>query len=175
MSYLVLPRSVADEREQINAERREQVFTEYSRQWTEEIKRIDPTLEIVRASDQADDPDLIPGRWYLLKRVPGSVDEYIELPRPPGGWLYDWLSAADMWNPRVHRSRQEAKEKFREAKLRARKREAEQRVDQMSEAVRAASRIKDDRGMTSRSDLKLPPDIARERREKLAKEGIKPK
>lgn len=154
MTHLILPRSVAEEREQINAEMREQVYADYGREWTEEIRRVDPTLEIVRVKDNANDPDLIPGRWYLLKHIPDSPDAYIELPRPPGGWLYDWLSAADMWNPRVHRSKQEAKEKLRAAKIRANALESEQRVDVMAEAVRAARRVCGDGGMTKRTDRK---------------------
>jgi hypothetical protein len=154
MAYLHLPRSLADERAQINAEQVRQVYTEYGRQWTEEIKRIDPTLEVVRAKDNATDPDLIPGRWYILKHIPGSVDAYIELPKPPGTWLYGWLSANDMWNPRVHRSKKEAAEKLRAAKVRARKLEAEQRTDHMAEAVRAARRMRGDGGLTRSSQAK---------------------
>jgi hypothetical protein len=154
MGYLILPRSVEDERAQIDAERRQQVFTDYGKQWTAEVKRIDPTLEVVKASESATDPDLVSGRWYLVKHIPDSVDEYMELPRPPGGWLYDWLTAADMWNPRVHRSKQEAKDKMRAAKLRARKLESEQREDVMAEAVRAAQRLRGDGGMTKNSAAK---------------------
>lgn len=175
MGYLVLPRSVADEREQINADRAEQVYAYHEKEWTEQLKHIDPTLRVVRGKEGAWDPDIEPGRWYLEKEIPGSVNEFLELPRPPGGWLYDWLAANDLWNPRVHRSKKEAREKVHAAKARARKLEAEQRQDAMREAVRATGRIRDDRGMGSRSDLKLPAGMAKERREKLAKEGIKPR
>lgn len=161
---LLLLHSLADERAQINAEVREQVYADHARHWTEEIKRIDSTLEIVRAKDNCTDPDLLPGRWYILKPVPDSVDAYIELPRPPGSWMYDWLNAADMWNPRVHRSRREAREKLRAAKLRARQHEAEQRQDEMALAHRAANRIRGDSGMKTRTDLKLPKKIAAERK-----------
>jgi hypothetical protein len=154
MGYLLLPPSLSDERDQINAEQREQVYTEYGRQWTEEIKRIDPSLSIVRAKDHATDPDFKPGHWYMLKHIPESVDAYIELPRPPGAWLYDWLSANDMWNPRVHRSKQEARDKLRAAKTRARKLESEQREDVMAEAISAARRMRGDGGMTHSSQPK---------------------
>lgn len=154
MGYLVLPRSVADEREQINADRRAQVFAEHEKAWTEQLKHVDPTLRIVRGKEGAWDPDIEPGKWYLEKEIPGSVNEYMELPKPPGGWLYDWLSANDLWNPRVHRSKREAKEKLHAAKTRARKLESEQRCDDMEVAVRAAGRIRDDRGFTKSSQAK---------------------
>lgn len=158
MGYLVLPRSIADERDEINADRRAQVFSDYAEHWTAEVKRVDPSLEIVRAHEQSTDPDLIPGHWYLLKHIPGSVDEFMELPKPPGGWLYDWLTGNDLWNPRVHRSKQEAKEKIRAAKVRARQLEASQRQDEMALAYRAARRIRDDRGMTHSSAAKRRGD-----------------
>lgn len=154
---LLVPQSVADEAALINAEMREQVYTEYGQHWTEEIRRIDPNLSVVRAKDNSTDPDLLPGRWYLLKRIPGSVDAFIELPRPPGAWMYDWLQANDLWDPRVHRSKQEAREKFRAAKTRATKLEAEQRQDHMAEAHRAARRLRGDSGMYQRTDLKGKP------------------
>lgn len=172
---LLLPRSVAEERDRINAERRSQTFAGYAEQWTRELRKVDRDLEIVRASDFPEDPDLTPGGWYLLKRIPGTVDELFELPQPPGPWIYDWLLARDMWNPSVYRSREKARERYKAAQARARDLEAEQRQDAMREAISAASRIRDDRGMSSRSDLKLPPGIAKERREKLTKEGIKAK
>lgn len=151
---LLLPRSVAEEREQINADRRAQVFRGYAEQWTREIQKVDRDLEVVRASDTPTDPDLVPGGWYLLKRIPGSVDELIELPQPPGPWIYDWLLARDMWNPSVYRSKRSAREKYKAAQTRARNLEAEQRRDEMSLAVSAASRVRDDRGMTKTSTRK---------------------
>ncbi len=144
---LLLPRQVAEERERINADRRSQVFAGYAEQWTREIQKVDRDLEVVRASDNPTDPDLTPGGWYLLKRIPGSVDELIELPRPPGPWIYDWLLSADMWNPSVYRSKRAAREKYKAAQTRARNLEAEQRKDEMKLAMSAASRIRGDAGM----------------------------
>jgi hypothetical protein len=153
---LLLPASV--EAQQINAEIEEQLEAEDSeaRYWTKELQRVDPTVELRRASWQADDAELEPGQWYIRKPVPGQVEAYIALPagRPPGAWILEWLSAADMWNPRVHRDRKETKRKLREAKHRADKLRAEQRKDVMAEAVRAAQRVRGDGGMTKRTDKK---------------------
>lgn len=157
MPGLLLPRSVAEERDQINAERRAQVFRGYAEQWTKELQRVDPYLEVVRASDTPTDPDLKPGGWYLLKRIPGSVDELIELPHPPGPWIYPWLMQRDMWNSRIYRDKKAAKEKYRQAQNRAKAREREQRRDEMALALRAAERLRGDSGMTKRTDNKGKP------------------
>src|SRR5690242_12980494 len=129
---LVIPRALAEERERINADRRAQVFSAYCEQWTKEVQKVDRYLEVVRASDIPTDPDLVPGGWYLLKHIPGSVDELIELPGPPGPWLYDWLLARDMWNPSVYRNKKAAREKYQAAKTRAQNLEKEQRQDEMA-------------------------------------------
>ncbi|HET7455392.1 MAG TPA: hypothetical protein VFJ76_07725 [Solirubrobacterales bacterium] len=174
---LVLPASV--EAEIINAEMEQQADEHMVEavEWAEELKRIDPGLDLVWVGN-ADDPELEPNRWHIRKRIPGSVDAYIALVgeggsyRPPGAWMLEWLTANDLWNPRVHRDRSEAKRKLGEARDRARRLRAEQRQDHMAEAVRAARRIRDDRGMTQRSDLKAPSVIAEERRQRKKEEGI---
>lgn len=139
--------------------------------WTDELRRIDPSLSVVWVPEEAINFDH-PARWHLRKQIPGDFDEWwpLETPeggyRAPGAWLLDALSAADMWNPRVHRSKQEARQKHREAKRRAKARETEQRRDEMALANRAARRIKGDAGLTKRMDLHLPPEIAAERQQK---------
>lgn len=139
--------------------------------WTDELRRIDPTLSVVWVPEEATNFDH-PGRWHLRKQIPGTYDEWWPLLtesggyRAPGSWLLDNLTASDMWNPRVHRSRKEAREKHRQAKLRARAREAEQRQDEMALAHRAANRIRGDAGLTKRTDLILPPAIAEEKKRK---------
>ncbi len=172
MPGLLLPREVIAE--EINAEIAEQleVEDEEAKLWTKELQHIDPTLELRRAGPTADDPELEPGQWVIRKKVPGDVDAYIALPagRPPGSWILEWLSANDLWNPQVHRDKKEAKRKMREAKQRAEKLRREQRRDEMELAARAAQRIRGNGGLTQRTDLKVPPQIAKERREAKAAE-----
>jgi hypothetical protein len=178
---LLLP--PAAEAELINHEIAEQADEHMAEavEWGKELKSIDPSLDLVWVGEAADDPELEPGRWHIRKRIPGTVDAYIPLVgqdgayRAPGAWMLEWLTAGDLWNPKVHRDKEEAKRKLGEARERARRLRAEQRQDHMAEAVRAARRIRDDRGMTQRSDLKLPATIAAERREQKRTEGIKPK
>lgn len=168
MLGLLLPSEVVAE--EINAEIAEQleVEDEEAKLWTKELQHVDPTLELRRATPTADDPELEAGQWVIRKKVPGEVDAYIPLPpgRPPGSWILEWLSAADLWNPQVHRDHKEAKRKLREARRRAEKLRAEQRRDEMAVAARAAQRVRGDGGLTQRTDLKVPPKIAEERREK---------
>lgn len=139
--------------------------------WTDELKRIDPSLSVVWVPEEAVNFDH-PARWHVRKQIPGTYDEWWPLLtesggyKAPGGWLLDTLTANDMWNPRVHRSKQEAREKHRRAKVRAREREAEQRQDEMALANRAARRVRGDGGMTKRTDLLVPAAIAEERRQK---------
>lgn len=154
--------------------------------WTEELRRIDPSLTLVwvpETATQFDDP----GRWHIRKKLAGDYDEYWPLLtdaedvargaaqregmyKAPGSWVLDALNANDMWNPAVHRSKQEAWRRHREAKERAKVREAEQRQDEMALANRAARRIKGDGGMTKRTDLLVPRAVAEERLRKRAAE-----
>lgn len=157
---LLVPASVAAE--QINAELERQADEHMAEaaHWTEELRRIDRSLGLVWVPPSAEDPELLPARWHIRKRIPGSVDAYIPLVgpensyRPPGAWMLDWLTANDLWNPSVHRDKQEAKEKLREARRRAKALEGEQRRDEMELAARAALRLRDDRGLTKSSAAK---------------------
>lgn len=154
---LILPQSVYAE--ELNAAMEAQAAEQegLARQWTAELKRIDPTLSVEWVPEQATEFDY-PARWHVRKRVPGSVDEWFPLVgdrgeyREPGSWILDAFQANDLWNPRIHRNRKEAKGRLREAKIRAKALEAEQRQDAMAEAVRAARRVRGDQGMTKRTD-----------------------
>lgn len=155
---------------------REQIVDEVladAQKWNEELKRIDYDLSLVLVGDDehARRYGLVPGCWHLKKRIPGGTDEYMPLVGPngeyrePGGWIFEALNASDMWNPRVHRSRQEAKRKLREARRRAKELEREQRQDEMKLAARAAKRMRGDSGLHKRTDKRpvrgiiLPPGV----------------
>lgn len=175
MSGLLLPADAAAE--EVNAALAEiaRCDTELAVHWTAELKRIDPSLSVEWVPEQAVEFDN-PGRWHVRKQIPGDFDEWWPLLgengayREPGSWLLEALTASDMWNPRVHRDKQEARERHRQAKVRAREREAEQRQDEMALANRAARRLRGDSGMTKRTDLLVPKAIAEERRRKKAEE-----
>ena len=123
---LLLP--PAAEAELINHEIAEQADEHMAEavEWAKELKRIDSSLDLVWVGEAADDAELMSGRWHIRKRIPGTVDAYIPLVgrdgsyRPPGAWMLEWLTANDLWNPSVHRDKEEAKRKLGQARERAR-------------------------------------------------------
>lgn len=169
---LLVPRRVADARvaDQINAEVDQQIEAAYS-VLEPELKKIDPTLSVVLAKDSADPDEFdYPGYWYVRKRMTTPPDEFFPLVGPNGERLHpdlhclDLFKAADLWNPRVHRDRQEARDRLRQARVRAKKLEAEQRQDEGLLAARAALRVAGSGGMRKRAwgrgtNLVLPAGI----------------
>ena len=153
---LLVPRRIAEEEEadRINAAVDRQIGE--ARALQDDLRRIDPTLSLVLASEHSDELDH-PGCWHIRKRIAGGIDEYWPLVGPegeyrePGSWVLYALEAADLWNDRVHRDRKEAKEKLRAARARRRKLEAEQRIDEGALAGRAAKRVAGPGGMTKRA------------------------
>lgn len=144
------------------AEQAEQVESKVAEveHWEQELKRIDPSLSLVVAKPGSEDVQLMPGRWHVCKEIPDGPDEYWPLVGPndeyrePGGWMLDEFTANDLWDPRVHRDKKEAKRKLREARVRAKELLREQRADEMIFAHRAAKRVRDDRGLTHSSQPK---------------------
>lgn len=155
MGSLLLPSRLAEERaaEELQAEV-DHMISE-SKVLERELRTIDPGLSVVLVSETADPQEFdYPGYWYIRKRMPIPPDEFFPLADAetgrkldPGLWVLDWLSGADLWNPRVHRDKKEAKEKLRTARTRAKKLRAEQRQDEMALAHRAAMRVNGDGGM----------------------------
>lgn len=169
-----MPLAIPEEIRQANAQMEREAVRDIAEaaRWTEELKHIDPSLSVVWVPENATNFDN-PGRWHVRKAIPGDFDEWwplLEQPgdryKGPGLWLLEALKANDLWNPRVHRSKQEARDKHRRAKVRARAREQEQRRDEMALAYRAANRVRGDAGLTKRTDLLVPPVIAAERKAK---------
>jgi hypothetical protein len=145
---LYLPNSVledAERRGQVKAAERSDALMRY---WTEELRRIDPYLTLVWVA-KCDHPDLVPHCYHIRRNVPDGADEYWPLigdnpgeRREPGSWMLEELKANDMFNPRVHRSKREAAERRRQAKVRAKQTEEEQRVDEMTVDAAAAYRLR---------------------------------
>jgi hypothetical protein len=125
-----------------------------------ELKSIDPSLSLVVAKPGSQDVGLIPGRWHVKKEIPNKPDEYWPLVgendsyREPGAWVLDAFNAGDLWDPRVHRDKREAKRKLREARVRAKRLEAEQRADEIAYNAAVARRVRDERGLKTTSQPK---------------------
>jgi len=135
-----------------------------------QLKAIDPSLSLIVAKPGSEDVGLLPGRWHVRKEIPGAADEYWPLVGPndeyraPGAWVLEEFQANDLWNPRVHRDRKEAKRKLREARDRAKQLEAEQRVDEVEFNARAARRVRGESGLTKRTDLKTSKETLKARK-----------
>lgn len=128
--------------------------------WDQELKRIDPGLSLVVAKPGSEDEGLMPGRWHVCKHVPNGPDEFWPLVGPndeyrePGGWILDEFNANDLWDPRVHRSKREAKQKLSEARARVKRLYNEQKADEMKLAYEASQRLRSEAGLKERTDLK---------------------
>lgn len=150
---------------EFDAEREQVVDSQFALAdfWTEELKRIDPHLSVVWTKPSAAAAGLEPERWHIRRENPETLDSYFPLVgdngeyREPGQWMLHELEAGDLWNPRVHRDREDARRRLREVKRRAKARETEQRRDEMALAARAARRMKGESGFTKRNDLKGKP------------------
>lgn len=166
MGYLHLPPSYVQSEEDAEREKLVDAVLKNAEHWTRELRQLDPYLSLVRIGDDADPrTGLLPGCWYIRKRIPEGSDEWMPLIgnpgepdegqyREPGPWILDLLNEHDMWNPRSHRNRSEAQQRLRDAKARARAREREQRYDEGLLAARSASRLRSEKGLTHRTDLK---------------------
>jgi len=170
---LILPESAevaawkAEQAEQVESKVRE------VEHWEAELKRIDPSLSLVVAKPGSEDVQLMPARWHVRKEVPAGPDEYWPLVGPndeyrePGSWMLEEFKAADLYDPRVHRDKKEAKRKLREARVRAKELEREQRADEMLLGYTAAKRLRSEEGLSKRTDLKASKKTL-EHRKKLA-------
>jgi hypothetical protein len=128
--------------------------------WDRELKRIDPSLSLIVAKPGSEDVGLLPGRWHVQKEIPGAPDEFWPLVGPddeyrePGAWVLDEFNANDLWDPRVHRTKKEAKQKLSDARARAKRLLAEQRAEEIDFQARAARRVRGESGLVKRTDLK---------------------
>lgn len=162
---LILPESEIAAVENAEMEQQADAQIREAARWTEELKRIDPHLALVFIGEGADHPDLVAARWHIRRKSPeGHPDDYMPLTgdhgeyREPGGWMLEQLKELDMFNPRVHQSRKEAKEKLREVKQRNKALEKEQRLSEMELAYRASQRVRGDAGMTRSTAAKRRGD-----------------
>jgi hypothetical protein len=148
--------------QEIDHERERQVDAQMlaARFWNDELKRIDQHLSLVWVSESATEPDLEPGRWHIRRQNPETLDSYWPLVgdhgeyKEPGDWMLQELKAGDLWNPRVHRDKEEVKRRLREVRRRAKARKAEQRRDEMATAVRAAKRLRGESQFTKTMEPK---------------------
>lgn len=136
-----------------------------------ELKSIDPSLNLVVAKPGSEDMGLLPGRWHVQKIIPEAPDEFWPLVGPndeyrePGAWVLDEFNANDLWDPRVHRTKKEAKGKLAAARQRAKRLASEQRADEARLAFDASQRLRSEAGLRERTDLKASRETLKHRRD----------
>lgn len=112
MSLLWTPQSAERQaRAQVDAER--EAFAEYmrgllpeTRRMNEELRRIDPYLELVFVGERApdDDPAIVPGRWHVVRHNPDAPDTWMPVVGENDGYaeptsrIFDKLAVENMWN-----------------------------------------------------------------------------
>lgn len=141
MSGIILPERV---RLQIEFEKQLEGLGkrhDWLRHFDVELQRIDPYLSLVKASEHATQPGLIPGFWHVQRQNPETMPTYIPLTDPNGGFAepashhLEMLREADLQRPGAFREfqrKQEARVKEMERRKAA---EAEQRVTEMAERI----------------------------------------
>lgn len=139
---LILPERVVRE---IRAERAMEIEmahrTGVCEEFTRDLKRIDPGLELVWWPAHASAPGFVPGRYHVVWHHPGdgpgSVEPLVDEAggyREPDSSLFDLVRGSDMWNDRANREKQrireqavKAREKREREELEEIQREAEER------------------------------------------------
>lgn len=113
------------------------LIDEACKHFTAELRQIDPDLELVKASNNANVPGLLPGYWHILHKGPPVDLHALQGPngefREPGSWMYQWLLEQDGWNDRTKKINRERAEKAESAKQRELNREREDRIEEMNE------------------------------------------
>jgi len=148
MSQLYLPQSARSEIEQDRAAIAMQYYSVKGTldHYNQELRRIDPRLELVRAKDQVEEGSpMKPGYYHILLHAPGHPTTILPCEydngeyREPGSWMYPYLEEQDMWNDRARRASRNRQERIREAAARERERESQDRIADYNERWKSAN------------------------------------
>ncbi len=117
--------------------------------WNRELKLIDPFLRLMQAMPMAYTPGVRPGYYHLVRLrdeavssmlwvqpLTGPAGEFVE----PTSQMLDILRSHDLQSVAAARARHEADQRAEESKLRAEQRDKEDRIDEMTERFKAATR-----------------------------------
>lgn len=113
------------------------------RHWNQELRRIDPYLEVFRARDDARHPSLKPGYWYALRRPPVGLPSLVCHEGPNGEFrdldssILQTIREADMWSSERQRDAKKMAERAKKAQEREEEREREARVQEITERLKA--------------------------------------
>lgn len=146
-----LPPAVSAELVDLRRRHTSEVFDQARRDatldwWTDELRKIDPRLSLIKAKDGAEVPGMKPGYFHILRVNEGAPPSLIPVEGPngefrePDSGVFDLLRRNDLWNreaahdrKRMAREAQEAKERRRERERHARLEELQQRVKALTE------------------------------------------
>jgi hypothetical protein len=116
-----------------------------TKEWTQEVKQLDPYLEVVWAPPTAKEVGGVkPERYCLIRHNPTGpptvepleIDgQYADL----GSWVFDRIRSMDLWHDEVVRERKDRERKAEEAKERRQAREREERDEELRDRVSALS------------------------------------
>jgi hypothetical protein len=134
---LILPDRVVRE---IRAERAHEIEqahrTGVCAEFTRELQRIDPGLELVWWPASASAPGFVPGRYHVVWHHPGdgpgSVEPLVDGAggyREPDSSLFDLVRRSDMWNDRAQREKQ----RIREQALKAREKRERDELEEIQQ------------------------------------------
>lgn len=141
MSGIILPERV---RLQIEFEKQLEGLGkrhEWLRHFDAELQRIDPYLSLVKASEHATQPGLIPGFWHIQRKNPEAMPTYIPLTsesgefQEPAFYHLEMLRKADLQRPGAFEEFQRRQDERMKAIERRRAEQAEQRVTEMAERI----------------------------------------
>jgi hypothetical protein len=124
--------------------------------WNERLKRIDPALQLVRASSNATMPGLRPGYYHVVRDNGASPPTIIVHEGEDGEWLepnsfmLERLEKGDVWNTRAVRESEKI------TKAAAREAEAERVLEREDRKEELKSRIKHAVSPGTRFDKGIP-------------------
>lgn len=119
---------------------------EWLRHFDRELKAMDPHLSLVKASEQATEPGLIPGYWHIKRDNPRTMATYIPLRGDkgefvePGSEHLDFLRRNDLQRPGAFKELMERVEATQKAREREQEVKAQQRREEMAERIEAMER-----------------------------------
>lgn len=122
------------------------VLADELKEWTSELQKIDPYLEMFWAPEKVTHPALKPGRFHVLRHSPvggpvtvipleGPNGEYREL----GSWVFDQIRSEDLWNAEVGRDRARRRKQLLQAEENRKRREREERIEEIDGRLKAAN------------------------------------
>jgi len=121
--------------------------TEVCAEFNPELQHIDPHLELVFWPEHVPAPmGFIAGRYHIVRHnpgAPGSVEPLVDAQggfRQPDSSLFEFLRASDMWNEQAMRDRRRVMQSAKDAQAARRRREMEDRREELKDRVNAATR-----------------------------------